>query len=81
MIVQQKVRLTYPGPLRDRPLLSQLVREFELETNIVEARVADDEAWLVVLVSGEPHKLRQGLHWIAGEGVQVEVYPPVEERP
>jgi len=72
MNVEHKVQFTYPAPVRARPLLYQLSHDFDIVTNIQEARVTPDEAWLVLLISGEERQVNQGLEWIAAQGVQVE---------
>jgi hypothetical protein len=72
MNVEHKVQFTYPAPVRSRPLLYALSHDFDVVTNIQEARVTPEEAWLILLVSGEEAQVNQGLEWIAAQGVQVE---------
>jgi len=72
MIVERRVRLTYPRSLLDQPLIYGLVQQFDLLANILEARVTAGEGWLVLAVRGEEEKVRQGLDWMAAQGVQVE---------
>ena len=43
MVIERRVRLTYPKHLLDQPLIYQLIRRFDLLTNIVEARVTAEE--------------------------------------
>ena len=81
MIVEQRVRLTYPKHLLDQPLLYQLVRQFDLLTNILEARVTAGEGWLVLAVRGQREQVQQGLAWMAGQGVEVQVLSEIEEEP
>ena len=73
MISECKVRLFYPPQLVHQPLLSSMIRQFDLQTNIIEAHVTDEEGRLVLIVRGEPVKVRQGLEWMSLQGVQVEV--------
>jgi len=80
MIVEKKVRLNYPKDLLDQPLIYGLIRQFDLLTNIVEARVTPEEGWLVLAVRGERERVQQGLAWIAEQGVQVEVLAEMEEE-
>jgi ABC-type methionine transport system ATPase subunit len=81
MIVEQRVELTYPKHLLDQPLLYQLVRQFELLTNILEAQVTAEEGWLVLAVRGQREQVRQGLAWMAEQGVEVKVLSEIEEEP
>jgi len=80
MIVERKVRLTYPKHLLDHPLLSGLIRQFDLLTNILEAQVTAEEGWLVLAVRGEREKVEQGLAWMAEQGVQIETLSEFEEE-
>jgi len=80
MIVEQKVRLIYPKHLLDQPLIYQLIHQFDLLTNIIEARVSAEEGWLVLAVRGERERVEQGLGWMTEQGVQVEIVAEIEEE-
>ncbi len=80
MIVERKLRLIYPKHLLDQPLIYQLIRRFDLLTNILEARVTAEEAWLVLAVRGERERVEQGLSWMTEQGVQVEILAEIEEE-
>jgi ABC-type methionine transport system ATPase subunit len=81
MIVEQRVDLTYPKRLLDQPLLYQLARQFDLLTNILEARVTAEEGWLALAVRGQREQVLQGLAWMAEQGVEVQVLSEIEEEP
>ena len=74
MIAERRVLLTYPAHLVSQPLISQLIRQYDLVTNILRAQVSEDAGWLLLLVRGESAQLEAGLAWIAEQGVQVETY-------
>ncbi|HJX38627.1 MAG TPA: NIL domain-containing protein [Anaerolineae bacterium] len=73
MIIERKVRLRYPQRLLDRPLIYGLIDNFQLLTNILEAKVDAEQGVLLLAVRGEAHKLQEGLAWMAEQGVEVEV--------
>ncbi len=79
MIVERRVQLTYPQHLLDQPLIYQLIQQFDLLTNILEARVTAEEGWLVLAVRGERERVEQGLSWLTEQGVQVEILAEIEE--
>jgi len=81
MVVEKRVRLTYPKHLLDQPLIHRLIRQFDLLTNILEARVTGEEGWLILTIRGERERVQQGLAWIAEQGVEVEVVSKIEEEP
>lgn len=80
MLAEQKVKFTYPKNLLDQPLIYLLSQRFGLLTNILEARVTAEEGWLILFVRGDRERVRQGLDWMAEQGVQVEVLAEVEEE-
>jgi ABC-type methionine transport system ATPase subunit len=79
MVLERRVRLTYPQHLLSQPLLYRLIRQFDLQTNILEAHVTAQEGWLVLAVRGEQERVLQGLKWLEEQGVQVKVLS--EEKP
>jgi ABC-type methionine transport system ATPase subunit len=78
MVVEHKVRLIYPPHLLNQPLLYGLIRQFDLQTNILEARVEAAEGWLLLAVRGEEIQVHQGLDWLRQQGVRVEVLGELE---
>jgi len=79
MVVEWKVRLTYPERLLGKPLIYELIQRFNLMTNIVEAQVTAETGWLIVTMRGEQEMIQKGLDWITSSGVTVEVLSRSEE--
>lgn len=71
MVEERLVRLIFPPALLNQPLLYQLIRKFEVQTNILEAQVTAGQGWLVLGIRGEQEMVRQGLEWLSQQGVQV----------
>jgi L-aspartate semialdehyde sulfurtransferase ferredoxin len=80
MIVEQRVRLTYPKRLLHQPLIHGLIRQFDLLTNILEAQVSTQGGYLLVTVRGENENVQQGLAWMAEQGVGVQVLSEIKEE-
>jgi ABC-type methionine transport system ATPase subunit len=59
--------------LLSQPLIYQLIRQYDLFTNILEAQVTSETGRLTLSVRGESEKVQQGLSWLAEQGVQVEI--------
>lgn len=72
MPMLRRVKLIYPAHLVDRPILYEMIKRFDIVTNIRAANIAAEEGWLVVELSGEPERLDAALAWVAAQGVQVE---------
>jgi ABC-type methionine transport system ATPase subunit len=81
MIVEWIVRLTYPQPLLDKPIIYHLIRQFDLLANIREAHVNTESGWLILSLRGEQEIIQLGIKWMTGQGVEVEVLSKGEETP
>lgn len=79
MITEKRVRLVYPRHLLNQPLIFRLIKDFNLLTNIVNAQVTDEKGWLELIIKGEQENVQQGLAWMAGQGVQVEMISEKKE--
>lgn len=71
----RKVWLTFPKDLIERPLLCELVRKFDVITNIRQASVSKDVAIVGLEISGEEDILEDSINFLITEGIHVE---PIE---
>ena len=78
MPVATTVRLDYPGSLLNRPLIHDLIRKFDLVTNILEAQVSARGGYLIVMLHGDREKVEQGLAWLSTQGAQIRVLSEME---
>lgn len=68
----RRIKLIYPAHLVDRPILYEMIKRFDIVTNIRAANITAEEGWLVVELNGESEQLEAALAWVADQGVQVE---------
>ena len=69
----RRVVLRFPSNLIDEPITSQLIKNFDLEFNILRADItADSEGVLVLGLTGSRRKLTDGLAWARAQGVDVQ---------
>jgi ABC-type methionine transport system ATPase subunit len=68
-----KVRFIYPEHLQYHPLLYRLIRNFDLEANILEAQVTAHGGYVVATLEGGQTAIDEALAWMREQGVQVEV--------
>ncbi len=78
MPVATTVRLDYPGTLLDRPLIYDLIRQFDLVTNILEAQVSARGGYLIVMLRGDREKVERGLACLSSQGVQIRILSEIE---
>ena len=72
-MADRKVVFHYPTRLLETPVVSRLVRDFNLEFNILRANVTPGAEGIVVLgLEGTPEDLNRGLAWVEEQGVAVQ---------
>lgn len=72
MLTTRRVKLTYPPQLLEKPIIYEVIKRFDIVTNIRLANATRDQGWLVVELGGQPESIEAALAWIAAQGVQVE---------
>lgn len=73
MVVSKRVVLHFPQRLADRPIVSRLIREYNLDFNILKAYVTQEEEGLLVLeISGEQADYDRGIKYLVDSGLRVQ---------
>lgn len=72
-VISRRVVLHFPHRLIDQPIVCRLVKEYNLEFNILKAHVTPEEEGLLVLeLSGQDKNYEQGIHYLREVGVSVQ---------
>ena len=73
MKVSKKVVLHFPSRLVEQPIVSRLIKEFDLNFNILKASIIPDEEGLLVLeLSGEQNDYDRGIEYLTRTGVKIQ---------
>jgi ferredoxin len=73
MAVSKRIVLRFPRRLVDRPIVSRLVKDFNLDFNILKASVTPDEEGLMVMeLSGKQEDFDNGIRYLAETGVKMQ---------
>jgi ferredoxin len=73
MTVSKRIVLHFPKRLVDRPIVCRLVKDYELEFNILKALVTPEEEGLLVLeLSGEQKAYDKGIRYLTETGVRIQ---------
>ncbi len=73
MAVSKRIVLRFPRRLVDRPIVSRLVRDFNLDFNILKASVTPEEEGLLVLeLSGKQEDYDKGIDYLTKTGVKIQ---------
>ncbi len=69
----KKVVLHFPKRLIDRPIIYRLVKDYDLEFNILKASVSPEQEGLLVLeLKGTPAEYDRGIQFLRDTGVQIQ---------
>jgi len=73
MSVSKRIVLHFPKRLVDRPIVCRLVKDYDLEFNILKASFTQEEEGLMVLeLSGEQEDYDKGIRYLTTTGVRIE---------
>ena len=73
MAVSKKIVLHFPKRLVDRPIVSRLIKDYNLEFNILKAQVTQEEEGVMVLeLKGEQADYDQGIRYLTQTGVRIQ---------
>jgi len=69
-MISQRIVIKYPPRLADKPVISRLTREYDLEFNILRAQVSPETGGLLVLeISGKRDMQERALESLHAQGV------------
>jgi ferredoxin len=73
MAVSKRIVLRFPRRLVNRPIVSRLVKDYNLDFNILKASVTPDEEGLLVLeLSGKQDDYDKGINYLTKAGVKIQ---------
>ena len=73
MTVSRRIVLRFPRRLVDRPIVYWLIKDYNLEFNILKASVTPDEEGLMVLeLRGEQADYDRGIRYLTEAGVKIQ---------
>ena len=56
---------TFPTNMITEPVIFNLGRDFEIETNIRRADIREDAGWVILELKGTEEEIDKGLLWVA----------------
>jgi len=73
MAISKRIVLRFPRRLVERPIVSRLVKDYNLEFNILKASVTPEEEGLMVLeLSGKQGDYDKGISYLTKTGVRIQ---------
>ncbi|MFA6001242.1 MAG: NIL domain-containing protein [Thermoleophilia bacterium] len=68
----QRLELTFPEKLIKKPVVYQLVKEFDVIPNIRRANIDEKFGWMVLEISGNDENLEKAFSHLEAMGIEVE---------
>ena len=69
----RKIVLTFPKDKIDKPIVSKLIKDFNLSFNIMKASITpDQEGHMVLELDGDAAEIDKGIKYIKDQGVSIE---------
>jgi ferredoxin len=72
MVVTKKIVLRFPKRLVDRPIVGRLIKDYNLDFNILKASITSEEGLLVLELIGEQQDYDNGIRYLTKTGVQIQ---------
>jgi ferredoxin len=73
MVIKKKIVLHFPHRQIDQPIVYHLVKDYDLQFNILKASITPEEEGLMVLeVSGKKEQYDLGIKYLEGCGIRIE---------
>jgi len=73
MVVSKRIVLHFPQRLVDQPIVYKLIKDYDLELNILKASVIpDEEGLLVIELRGEQNNYDKGIGYLTKTGVRIQ---------
>ena len=71
-MISRRYIFTFPTKMVTEPVIYNLGKDFEIETNIRRADVREDTGWVILELKGTEEEIEKGLNWVASQGVRVD---------
>jgi len=73
VVVSKRIVMHFPKRVADRPIIYRLIKNYDLEFNILKALITPEDVGLMVLeLSGEQENYDKGIKYLTKNGVRIE---------
>jgi len=73
MVVSKRIVLHFPKRMADRPVVYRLIKDYDLEFNILKAAITRQEEGLMVLaLKGKQEDYDKGIRYLTANGVKIQ---------
>ncbi len=72
MVTSRKIVLRFPKQLIEKPVVYHLIKDYNLECNILRASVTTEEGMVVLGLKGERHDYDAGMKYLSETGLELQ---------
>ena len=69
----KKVEFTFPAELKKEPIFYNIIKNFDVIPNIVEASFSTEMGWAIVKLKGKEEELNRLFNFLKEKGVRVDI--------
>lgn len=66
-----KAELTFPGTLKDEPIICNLCKKFNIVLSIIEASFSTDTGWAILVLEAADAEIEKTLAFLRNKGVEI----------
>ncbi len=66
-----RAELTFPGELKEDPIICDLCKNFKVVMSILEASFSTEIGWAILILEGDEDELKRAFEYLKNKGVQV----------
>ncbi len=70
-----KTELTFPGELKDEPIICNICKQFDIVLSIIEASFSTDTGWAILILKGSETELKKTVEYLKNKGVEIKNTP------
>lgn len=74
----KRAELTFPGELKDEPIICNLCKKFDIVLNIIEASFSTETGWAILVLQGSEDELNKSFAYLKDTGVKID---SIQETP
>ena len=67
-----KTELSFPGDLKDEPILCNLCKKFDIVMSVLEASFSTEIGWAIIILEGKEEELKTAMDYLKNKGVKSE---------
>lgn len=66
-----KTEITFPGELKDEPIICNLCKQFDITLNIIEASFSTEVGWAILILHGKDEEIKKAFDFLRGKGITI----------